>query len=149
MTDELFSAATEIVRTGKYGFLTTVTEGGPRTRLVQTMQVDTDATVWIGTSPKSRKAIEVSSRPEVTYAVEDRATLAYACLYGAAEIIDDPAELNAKWLREFEIFFPDGPDGGDFVLLRLRPHTVEVMDFTRRIHPAPFGLLAARAERTR
>ncbi|MEV6279027.1 pyridoxamine 5'-phosphate oxidase family protein [Nocardia sp. NPDC051832] len=147
MSDELFGVATEIVRSSKYGFLTTVVEGTPRTRLVQTMQVDADGTVWIGTSPKSRKAVDISSQPEVTYAVEDRPTLAYTCLYGTAEIVDDAAELHAKWQDGYEIFFPDGPDGGDFVLLRLHPRAVEVMDFTRQIHPAPYGLKPARAER--
>ncbi|NNH74277.1 pyridoxamine 5'-phosphate oxidase family protein [Nocardia uniformis] len=148
MSEELFDAAVGIVRAGKYGFLTTLADGHPHTRLVQTMSVDADATVWIGTSPKSRKALDIALHPEVTYAVEDRVGLSYACLYAAAEIIDDPAELNAKWMREFEMFFPDGPTGGDFILLRLRPTAVEVLDFTREIHPAPFGLVPARAERT-
>ncbi|WP_194818071.1 pyridoxamine 5'-phosphate oxidase family protein [Nocardia sp. XZ_19_385] len=147
MSDELFGVAAEIARASKYGFLTTVVEGAARTRLVQTAQVDADGTMWIGTSPKSRKAVDVSLQPEVTYAIEDRATLAYTCLYGAAEIVDDAAELNAKWQQGYEMFFPEGPEGGDFVLLRLRPRAVEVMDFTRRIHPAPYGLKAARAER--
>ncbi|MFD6463821.1 pyridoxamine 5'-phosphate oxidase family protein [Streptomyces roseolus] len=147
MTEELFTAATDIVRASIYGFLTTVAEGRPHTRLVQTMQVDPDGTVWIGTSPKSRKALDIAAQPEVTYAVEDRATLSYTCLYASAEIIDDTAELTAKWQQPYAAFFPDGPEGGDFVLLRLRPHAVEVMDFTRGIHPDPFGLLPARAER--
>ncbi|MEU8900610.1 pyridoxamine 5'-phosphate oxidase family protein [Nocardia sp. NPDC048505] len=147
MSDELFTFATEIVRASKYGFLTTTAAGVPHTRLVQTMQVDADGTIWIGTSPESRKAREIAAQPEVSYAVEDRATLAYTCLYATAEIIDDTVESNAKWQPGYEVFFPGGPDGGDFVLLRLRPHAAEVMDFTRQIHPAPYGLVPARAER--
>ncbi|MFC4534760.1 hypothetical protein [Sphaerisporangium dianthi] len=44
-------------------------------------------------------------------------------------------------------FFPDGPAGNDFVLIRLRPHRVELMDFSRKIHPDPCGLVPAAAER--
>ncbi|WP_306361236.1 pyridoxamine 5'-phosphate oxidase family protein [Nocardia sp. CC227C] len=149
MSDELFAAAREMLRTTTYGFLTTVADGRVHTRLVQHAGVDADDTIWIGTSPKSRKAADIAASPEVTYAVEDRPGIAYACVYATATIVDDPEERKARWVNGFELFFPGGPEGDDFVLLRLRPTAVEVMDFTREIHPDPFGLVPARAERAR
>lgn len=147
MSEDLFTVAAGILAASKYGFLTTVVDGHPHTRLVQHTNVDADGTVWIGTSPKSRKATDIALHPEVTYAVEDRATLAYSCLYATADIVDDLDERKARWVKGFEMFFPDGPEGDDFILLRLRPTALEVMDFTRGIHPDPFGLLPARTER--
>lgn len=146
MSDELFDVAREILGANTYGFLNTAADGQPHSRLVQHIGVDDDGTIWIGTSPKSRKATDIAANPRVTYAVEDRAARAYACVYADAELVDDLDERLRRWTKGFETYFPDGPDGGDFVLLRLRPTAVEIMDFTRKIHPDPFGLLPARAE---
>jgi general stress protein 26 len=142
----LFDVALELLRTNPYGFLTTVDGGQPHTRLVQHVSVDADGTVWIGTSPASRKAAEVSRHRKVSYAVEDRAAFAYVCLHADAELVEDVTERVARWQDGLESFFPDGPAGNDFVLIRLCPHTVELMDFSRRIHPDPYGLVPAAAE---
>ncbi len=146
MPGELVEVALELLRTNPYGFLTTVDDGRPHTRLVQHVGVDDDGTVWIGTSPASRKAAEVSRGPHVSYAVEDRAAFAYVCLQADAEVVDDVAERVARWEEGLKSFFPDGPAGNDFVLIRLTPHMVELMDFSRRIHPDPYGLVPAAAE---
>ncbi|GHG48094.1 pyridoxamine 5'-phosphate oxidase family protein [Streptomyces griseocarneus] len=143
----LFAAALRLARTNPNGFLTTHDGRRPRTRLVEHVAVDDDGTVWIGTSPRSRKAADVAAHPEVTYAVEDRAAQAYVVLQGEAVLEDGLPLRLAHWKDDFEAFFPGGPEGDDYVLLRLRPHRVELMDFTRRIHPAPFGLVPAVVER--
>ncbi|WP_282783390.1 MULTISPECIES: pyridoxamine 5'-phosphate oxidase family protein [unclassified Nocardia] len=148
MSNQLFATTREMLRTTPYGFLSTSAAGRVHTRLVQHAGVDADGTIWIGTSPASRKAADIARSPEVTYAVEDRAAYAYACVYATATVVDDLEERKARWVNGFDMFFPDGPEGDDFVLLRLRPTAVEVMDFTREIHPDPYGLVPARAERS-
>ena len=42
---------------------------------------------------------------------------------------------------------PDGPEGDDFVLIRLVPRRIELMSFADRIHPEPYGLKEAVLER--
>ncbi|WP_262401365.1 pyridoxamine 5'-phosphate oxidase family protein [Actinomadura sp. CNU-125] len=143
VSGELFGVALELLRANPYGFLTTVDDGQPHTRLVQHVGVDDDGTVWIGTSPTSRKAAQISRHRVVSYAVEDRAAFAYACLNATAELVEDETERAARWQNGLEAFFPDGPAGDDFVLIRLRPHRVELMDFSREIHPDPYGLVPA------
>lgn len=146
MSDELLDIALKLLRANPYGFLTTIDDGHPHTRLVQHLGADDDGTVWIGTSPASRKAAEISRHRTVSYAVEDRAAFAYLCLYAEAELVGDTAERVARWEAGLAAFFPDGPTGDDFVLIRLRPHRVELMDFSREIHPDPYGLVPATAE---
>ncbi|MFB8008872.1 pyridoxamine 5'-phosphate oxidase family protein [Nocardia sp. NPDC056000] len=146
-TAELFEIAAALLRANTYGFLITIGDEIPNARLVQHVGLDDDGTIWIGTSPKSRKAADIAAHPKVTYAVQDRDTPAYVSVHATAEIVDDLATRKERWINGFEKFFPAGPDGDDFVLLRLRPHAVEVMDFARQIHPDPFGLLPARAVR--
>lgn|GEM_PF-1730284 len=154
MPDTLLEVATQIVRASRRGFLTTLSDGHPRTRIVEPLVVEDDGTLWIGTSPASRKALDIGRCPEVTYAAEDRDTNAAACLYGEAELVDDPAVRAARWREHAArvapaeprtgVYFPGGPTGDDFVLVRLHPTAVEVIDFTRGIHPPPFGLRSAR-----
>jgi hypothetical protein len=64
-------------------------------------------------------------------------------LYADAEVVTAAAVLEARWVPEFLTFFPDGPLGGDFALLRLVPWRIELMSFAATIHPEPYGLLPA------
>jgi hypothetical protein len=67
----LAGVAVALLRANPYGFLitttTTIVVGGIHSRLVQHLRVDDDATVWIGTSPRSRKAADVSGGEMACY----------------------------------------------------------------------------------
>ena len=146
-SDELLATAVAVLRSHPYGFLGTAGVDGPSQRLVQHLRVDDDATVWVGTSPRSRKVAEVGRTAGASYAVEDRDTVAYATVIGTAEVVDDLTTRRALWEEGLRAFFPAGPDGDDFVLLALRPSAVELMSFGAGIHPDPYGLVPARIER--
>ncbi|WP_406288948.1 pyridoxamine 5'-phosphate oxidase family protein [Embleya sp. NBC_00896] len=140
----LLEVSLRILRSHPLGFLaTTGPDGGPRVRLVQHLAVEDDATVWISASPNSRKVADATARPEVSYAVEDRAAFGYATLYARAELLTTGPELEVHWTESLRPFFPTGPTAGDFALLRLTPHRIEVVDFAARVHPDPYGLAAA------
>ncbi|MEU4211571.1 pyridoxamine 5'-phosphate oxidase family protein [Streptomyces sp. NPDC026206] len=145
--ESLFTTALRLARANPNGFLTTQDGLGAHTRLVEHVCVDDDGSVWIGTSPRSRKATDVAQRPRVTYAIEDRGAGAYTVFSGQARIEDGLQERLSHWKDSFAAFFPAGPDGDDYVLLRLRPDRIELMDFSRRVHPEPFGLVPAVIER--
>lgn len=140
---ELARTALDLLRRNPYGFLTTVAGGVPHTRLVQHLAVEDDATVWIGTSPRSRKAAEVADDAQVCFAVEDRAAFAYVAVQATSSLVHDEDERVARWQEGLEAFFPDGPRGEDFVLLRLAPVRLELMSFAHGVHPDPYGLLPA------
>ncbi|OPC85311.1 hypothetical protein B4N89_26090 [Embleya scabrispora] len=144
ITPALLDTALRIVRSHGVGFLATTDEcGAPRVRPVQHLAVEDDATIWFATSPRSRKALDLRARPEVSYSVEDRPAVAYATLYARAETVDSEAESSARWDETLRPFFPAGPTGGDFLLVRLVPHRVEVLDFSAGVHPEPYGLVPA------
>ncbi|MDI2129546.1 pyridoxamine 5'-phosphate oxidase family protein [Yinghuangia seranimata] len=145
---DLLASALTTLRSHPLGFLTT---GGAAhsTRLVQHLLVEDDATVWVSTSPRTRKSDEIRAVADASYAVEDRTAVAYAVLHAECRLVDDPARRTDLWTDAHAPYFPDGPLGDDFVLLRLRPYRIEIMDFTRAIHPAPYGLHAATLERPR
>ncbi|CAJ63469.1 MULTISPECIES: pyridoxamine 5'-phosphate oxidase family protein [Frankia] len=149
--EEALAAARALLRSNAYGFLATLGSHGvaPHVRLVQHLAVTDDLVVWIGTSPRSRKVADIAANPDiqVIYAVEDRAAFAYLSVAATVSVVDDERERAAKWEDGLAAFFPAGPLGDDFVLLRLDPLRLELMDFTRRLHPDPFGLLPVVVER--
>ncbi|WP_141924681.1 pyridoxamine 5'-phosphate oxidase family protein [Haloactinospora alba] len=144
----LLGLAVERLRAVPFGTVVTVGEGEPHARLVQHLAVEEDGTVWVGASPRSRKVADVRRDPRVAYAVEDRDAFGYVTAQADAEIVDDPRERARRWEEGLAAFFPAGPHGDDFVLLRLVPYRVEVMDFARGVHPDPYGLVPAVIERT-
>lgn len=73
--------------------------------------------------------------------------MAYACAVGEVAIIDSAVERERRWEEGLRAFFPAGPGGDDFVLLRLRPEAIEVISFGAGVHPEPYGLVPAVVER--
>ncbi len=132
----------ELLVSNPYGFLISHAANG-NTRLVYHLGMSSGSELWIGTSPRSRKVADLRTAPGVTYAVEDQKRFAYVALYGDAEVVADPEALEARWVPDLMAFFPDGPLGGDFVLLRLAPWRIELMSFAESVHPDPYGLLPA------
>jgi general stress protein 26 len=143
---EVCRRAVGLLRANPYGFLVTISDTGrPHARLVQHLAVDDDATIWIGTSPRSRKAADIAHHAEVTYAVEDRGKFAYAAVSGTASLIADEASRRRYWEKGLRAFFPGGPAGEDFVIIRISGARIELMDFADGIHPDPYGLVPALA----
>lgn len=145
---ELLALAVGTARRNPYGFLAGADDAGrPNMRLMQHLVVDDDATVCFGASRRSRKVADIAGAPEVGYAIEDRAAFSYVTLYG--RLVDDPARCLELWDDEPGLrFFPDGPTGGDFALLELVPHRIELVDFTAPLDPEPHGLVPAVIEKT-
>lgn len=124
-----------------YGFLVTVNaDGDSSVRLVQHLLDGDELVIWVGTSPRSRKVAEVRRTGHASYAVEDRAAFASFVLSGPATVVQDEATRAAHWADGFDVFFPDGPLGDDYVLVRLDPDAMEVLDFAHGVHPDPYGL---------
>jgi general stress protein 26 len=146
--DATLDEARRLLRQARFGFLATTGEGGPSVRLTEHLAVDDDLTVWVGTSPTSRKATQLAAHPTATYAVEDREGLGYVAVTGAATFDRDPERCTALWRPHLAAYFPGGPAGGGFALLRLAPTRAEVMSFGHGIHPDPLGLTAATLVRT-
>jgi general stress protein 26 len=136
----LYAVARRILGSHRTGFLTTV-NSGPRTRLVE-HRLD-DAGIWIATSPRSRKYADIRVDSRVSYAVENRDAGAYVTLYGTAEVVDDLAVRRAQWSERARPYFPHGPEGDDFVLIRLEPVRLELWSLADSVIPEPHGLVPA------
>lgn len=145
--DRVVERAREVLRVKHYVQLATAGAQDVHVRQVQLLDVDDDLSAWFVTSPRSRKAAEIRVTGRATLAADDADTFTSVSAIGAAELIDDPVQLQERWIDELGRFYPDGPTGGDCVLVRIAVERVEVIDFAGGITPPPFGLVPAVAVR--
>lgn len=136
--------AEAVMKGAYYCFLATLDESGRiNARLMQPFAPEPDLTIWFGTSPKSRKIHDIQQRPRVTVAFQEAVEPAYVALSGSAQIVDDINLRQTYWREEWRNFFPDGPSGDDYVLIKFIPSQIEVLHFARQVTPEPFGLQPA------
>ncbi|RLB97993.1 MAG: hypothetical protein DRH34_14455 [Deltaproteobacteria bacterium] len=96
--------------------------------------------IWLGTNPFLRKIREIEKNPNVTLAFSLEKEHANLIIYGRASIVHDVPERKKHWIGSWLLFFPNGPGGDDFVLIRVEPSKMELMNFKKNIVPEPFGL---------
>lgn len=139
--DEMVALALQTMRAVQYAFLITWSSGAePHARLMQPFPPEDDLTVWFGASPRSRKVRDVTDNPKVLVTYQHDAESAYLSLYGSAVVVDDLAERQRRWMETWSAFFIGGPTGDDYVLLRVTPYRLELMNFAHGVTPPPFGL---------
>lgn len=145
MTPEyLLEVAKNTIEVVEYCFLTTLSESGQaNARLVQHFKPNADMTIWIGTSPKTRKVHEISNDNRVTMTFQDDKEYTYVTLLGLASVETDLSERQRYWHEDSIAYFPEGPQGDDYVVIKFVPSRIELMNFARNIVPKPFGMLPA------
>jgi general stress protein 26 len=131
-----------------YCLLTTRGEDAPSARVLQPFPPSEDLEVWLGTSPKSRKVAEIERDPNATLVYQDDDRSACVVLVGTVEVVHAREERAKRFMPMWWAFFPEGPLGDDFVLLRFVPRRVEVWDISRGITPPPFGLRSSQITRS-
>ncbi|ACG75085.1 pyridoxamine 5'-phosphate oxidase-related FMN-binding [Anaeromyxobacter sp. K] len=127
----------------RYCLLVTLADGVAHARVLEPFPPDDDFTVWLGTSRGSRKVEQLRKDPAATLAYQDDARGACAVLVGRAEIVEGVSERRRRFKPFWRAFWPEGPDGAEFVLVRFRPERIEVWDGWRGVTPAPFGQRSA------
>ena len=147
LPERIFTAVQAIFKAADACFLITKGLGGPPSaRLMQHFKPDIDLVVWFGASPNSCKVSELLSDPAATLACQHPERAAYAMLSGTVTLIRDDPQLKKYWQESFLEFWPSGPLGGDYALLRFEPLRVEVMDLAAELAQPPFGLRPAICE---
>ena len=122
-------------------FITHSPEGWCSARLVAPIVDEGEAFVlWFGTNPSLRKVREIEADPRVTIAVEDERDNANLILYGTARVERELSVRRKWWVGSWRLFFPRGPAGDDYVVIRFDAERIELMSFRRNVIPEPFGL---------
>lgn len=147
--DATLRAARATMVRKKFCVLATATtnDEGVDARVVQPFAPDESWVVWLGTSPRSNKVAQLRKNARATLVYEDDAKSACVTLMGTVEIVDDLEQRRAHFKPLWWAFFPEGPDGDDFVALRFSPDRIHVWDASRAITPEPFGLASSKLVR--
>ena len=135
------SAARSIMQGAEFCFLITHSrQGEMHARLMQPFQPEEDLSVWFGVSPKSRKVHEIEQNPLVTLTYHYPAEKAYVSVQGRATLHVDVPLRKQYWRESWFAFWPEGPEGDDFILIQVLPYQIDIMNFDQGITPEPFGL---------
>lgn len=137
--DAVLAVARATMTAAKYCVLITVDETGqPQARVMQPFEPESDMTVWMGTKRTTRKVEQIRRNPRATLAYYDPESAGSVTLIGSARLVDDLKERKSRFVTGWQSFFPDGPTGNDYLLIRFTADRIEVLSFTQNVATKPF-----------
>jgi general stress protein 26 len=139
--EELLSTARSIMKEADYCFFMSHGASGEiNARLMHPFEPDSQFNVWLGASPSSRKVREILKDNKVTLAFINPRSTAYVTIVGTAAL-DSNIELKRKYWRAYWTdMYPGGPEADDYILVKIIPYRIELMNFANSALPQPFGL---------
>ena len=127
MADESRERFYKILKNFDSGMLTTrALDGELRARPMAMAEVEDDADLWFATGIDSGKIDEIQADPRV--AVTFQSDRSWASVTGTGQIVRDRAKIDELWSEAWEVWFPDGKDDPDLVLLRVAVSEGEYWD---------------------
>lgn len=111
----------------KVAMLTTVDEHGDfHSRPMMTQEQRFDGDVWFFASRTSDKVREVEREPQVNLAYVEGGN--YVSIAGKAEIVTDMQKKKDLWNPALKVWFEDGPESPDVVLIHVDANTAQYWD---------------------
>lgn len=94
-------------------------DGSLVSRPLQTLKFDASGDLVFFTAADSRKRQELEANPDVNLAYANPEEQVYVSVRGTASVDRDRATIDALWSPVQKIFFPDGRDDPNLVVLRV------------------------------
>lgn len=124
----IVSAAHTIIANARYATLVTASPTtSPDARIVDPFAPEGELTIWFATNAASRKVTELKKDPHVTLLYFDAANKGYVTIKGTATLVTSAAEKKKRWKDEWTGMWAKKNEGDDYVLVRVDPHTIEVV----------------------
>lgn len=124
--------------------LTTLdTEGRFSSRPMGTAQVEDDGSIWFFTKEYSLKTKEISRDNEVSLGYSDPSNNTYLYVNGKAELVDDLERKKAYFVAPVKVWFPDGAEDPDLILIKVVPAFAEYWDSSSSKMVVAFNMLKA------
>jgi len=141
MNIDLITELNQIIKSHEFCVLITNNENSaPSARLMQVFRTSDELDFYFGISPNSRKAREIKKDNSITLIFFDQEVGAYASISGKGYITDS-IEMRKKYWKDYFIdFWKDGPEGNDYVVLKVIADKIEMMNASVGIAPEPYGL---------
>jgi general stress protein 26 len=139
-TDEKLHALLEKQDTGM--LVSRGEDGLLRARPMAIAKLDDDENIYFITALDSSKVNELVREPSVNVAFQQKGR--WVSLAGTAHAIADRTLLNQLWSKSFELWFPDGPEDPNLVVVVVHPDEAEYWD-DRGINRVTFAVRAVKA----
>ncbi len=107
-----------------------VTTGGPtgyHARPMAVAQVDENTDLWLFTSADSGKVHQIEADSRVQVHAQDGYT-SCVILAGRAMVVEDRAKIREIWKPSFKVWFPEGAEDPNIVLLHIKGEEAEYWD---------------------
>ncbi|AEI51592.1 pyridoxamine 5'-phosphate oxidase family protein [Runella slithyformis] len=119
----------EMVKDIRIAMLCTITsEGYIHSRPMGTSDVDEEGNIWFFTSESSQKINEVEDNSNVSVCYADPDDNTYVCVMGTAQIVHDRKKIDELWNPALKIWFPEGKEDPEIVLIKIDPISAEYWD---------------------
>ena len=107
-----------------------ITKGGPsgcHARPMDVARVDANADLWLFASRNSAKVREIEADSQVQVHGQEGWTT-FVVLVGHATVVEDRAMIHEVWNSTFKLWFPEGVDDPNLVLLHVKGEQAEYWD---------------------
>jgi general stress protein 26 len=145
----LLAAAAEKIRKVRYCWLVTAAaDGGGNPRPMGRLPRDAGDDEWtlrFITDGRSRKAADMRRTSRVAIILQHDPDQAFITLFGKALLIEQEAEVRARWNDAYGAFFPTAEDRASAVFAAVDVERMEL--WIRGVTPEPFGIRTTRLER--
>jgi general stress protein 26 len=132
MQAEMKEAALRLVRLNPHGLLTTVTEGKPRCRTMQTARIEDDFTIWFATYGQSGKVDQI--RANASVCVSYYIPGIDLNVYGEATLLADQQLKDELWQDDWRKHFSGGKTDPNYLVIKVDPTRVEFRDILHQGH---------------
>ncbi len=111
----------EIIDDIEVAMLTTkATDGSLVSRPLQTLKLDSQGEIIFFTAAKSNKVEELTDDHSVNLSYADKRESRYVSIRGRGRLDRDEDTINELWSPAQKIFFPEGKDDPNLMVLRVR-----------------------------
>lgn len=124
-------------------FTTLEANGDMRSRPMAPMEMDADNNLWFFTNETSSKIQEIIDNPKVNIGYSHPDENTYVSIKGIATIVNDRAQIEAKWSPILKAWFPKGMEDPDLALLKVVPQEAEYWDSSSSRMVQLFSMLKA------
>jgi general stress protein 26 len=108
--------------------VTTNADGGVRARPMRGVADEKASTIWFFTDKQSDKDEEVKRDPRACLTFADTHDQTYVSVTGRLALIDDRAQIADHWNEGAEIYYPNGKDDPNVLLMKFTAESGEYWD---------------------
>lgn len=127
--EEQISKLGELIKGVRIAMFTTRrVDGRLVSRPVATQEVEFDGDLWFATGRDTPKVQEMQANPQVNVSYAAADSNVFVSVSGKAQLVFDRAKVHELWSPAMKVYFPEGPDDPNLVLVKVSVETAEYWD---------------------